>query len=229
MPEEVISYLEMCDRENSQLQKGMNFWQNRDHSVILMSRRVDAPYEDEWEEDGAVLIYEGHDAPNRAGEPDPKQIDQPQFTSTGRPTENGKFHEAAQSYKLGLRPARQVRVYEKIYPGIWSFNGVFELVDSWITRSGQRSVFKFRLKIVDEAIETSLAEPLDYQRTRMIPSSVKQVVWKRDGGKCRICGANENLHFDHIIPFSRGGASDTAENIQLLCAKHNLQKRDRIE
>ena len=43
-----------------------------------------------------------------------------------------------------------------------------------------------------------------------------------------MCGSEENLHFDHIIPFSRGGSSLTANNVQLLCARHNLEKRDRI-
>jgi 5-methylcytosine-specific restriction endonuclease McrA len=54
-------------------------------------------------------------------------------------------------------------------------------------------------------------------------------VWKRDGGKCRICDANDELHFDHILPFSKGGTSLTVENVQLLCARHNIQKRDSIE
>ena len=62
----------------------------------------------------------------------------------------------------------------------------------------------------------------------MIPSGVKLEVWKRDGGRCVQCGATDNLHFDHIIPYSRGGTSLRADNIQLLCARHNLAKRDRI-
>jgi 5-methylcytosine-specific restriction endonuclease McrA len=37
------------------------------------------------------------------------------------------------------------------------------------------------------------------------------------------------LHFDHIIPYSLGGSSKDAENIQLLCAKHNLEKHDAIQ
>jgi 5-methylcytosine-specific restriction endonuclease McrA len=53
-------------------------------------------------------------------------------------------------------------------------------------------------------------------------------VWKRDGGKCVVCGANGDFHFDHDVPFSRGGASITAANVQLLCARHNLEKRDSI-
>jgi len=31
------------------------------------------------------------------------------------------------------------------------------------------------------------------------------------------------------VPYSKGGTSLLADNIQLLCARHNIQKRDRIE
>jgi 5-methylcytosine-specific restriction endonuclease McrA len=64
---------------------------------------------------------------------------------------------------------------------------------------------------------------------RVIPTSVKLEVCKRDGGRCVKCGATDDLHFDHIIPWSKGGSSNTADNIQLLCGKHNLEKHDRIE
>jgi len=37
-----------------------------------------------------------------------------------------------------------------------------------------------------------------------------------------------NRHFDHDIPFSKGGSSLTAANVRLLCAKHNLEKSDKI-
>jgi 5-methylcytosine-specific restriction endonuclease McrA len=57
---------------------------------------------------------------------------------------------------------------------------------------------------------------------------VKLAVWKRDGGRCIQCGSSDNLHFDHVIPYSLGGSSLRAENIQLLCARHNLQKHDAI-
>jgi 5-methylcytosine-specific restriction endonuclease McrA len=63
---------------------------------------------------------------------------------------------------------------------------------------------------------------------RIIPSNVKQAVWKRDGGKCVKCGADKNLHFDHIIPFSKGGTSLAEKNIQLLCMECNFEKSDKI-
>lgn len=70
---------------------------------------------------------------------------------------------------------------------------------------------------------------LPVERSRIIPTSVKLEVWARDGGKCVVCGATDELHFDHILPFSKGGTSLMAENIQLLCARHNLSKSIKIQ
>lgn len=60
-----------------------------------------------------------------------------------------------------------------------------------------------------------------------IPKEVVDAVWNRDGGKCVYCGSMENLHLDHIIPFSKGGDT-SVENLQLLCQKCNLQKSNKI-
>lgn len=66
--------------------------------------------------------------------------------------------------------------------------------------------------------------------SRYIPQEVREIVLERDEGRCRAvvgrlrCGATTNLHFDHVIPYSRGGDSLDAKNIQILCRLHNLQK-----
>lgn len=70
-------------------------------------------------------------------------------------------------------------------------------------------------------------EDLDNIRSRHIPDDVKVAVWRRDAGRCVRCSAQEYLQFDHIIPFSKGGAN-TVENIQLLCQKCNLAKSDEL-
>jgi hypothetical protein len=225
MENEVISYLEMCQREGASLQRGMNYRLGRAHSVILMSVRPNAPYRDRVEMDN--IIYEGHDVPRGQNYPDPKSVDQPELTPGGALTENGKFYRAALEAKRGIRTPERVRVYEKIREGVWSYNGVFQLVDSWREDDGHRKVFKFRLQAAEEAEE--LGHPVTTsQRRRIIPTAVKLEVWKRDGGKCVECGATNELHFDHVIPFSKGGTSLTADNVQLLCARHNLEKRDSI-
>ena len=228
----IISYMEMCQREGTSLQRGMNFRLRGGHSVILMSVRKNSPYEDQITEDGTVLIYEGHDVPRSNGVTDPKQVDQPEYRDSGTLTENGKFHKAAQDYKKGLKGPDIIRVYEKIKPGIWSDNGYFHLVDSWVESDGKRNVFKFKLIAIDEINDDTLAEDTNNKeitRSRIIPTSIKLEVWKRDGGKCVECGATDELHFDHIVPYSKGGTSLKTENIQLLCARHNLSKRDKIQ
>lgn len=227
----IISYIEMCQKEGASLQKGMNYRLKGKHSVILMSVRPNAPYKDEVREEGTVLIYEGHDEQKQKGIADPKTLDQPERRANGSLTENGKFHKAAQDYKAGKKGPDIVRVYEKIKVGIWSDNGYFHLVDSWVENDGTRNVFKFKLVAIEE-VDESLAEDRDARsiaRSRVIPSDVKLEVWARDGGRCVMCGATDELHFDHIVPFSKGGTSLKANNIQLLCARHNLEKSAKIQ
>ena len=55
-PDEIIPYLEMCRREGVSLQRGMNFELGHNYSVILMSVRTNAPYEDRFEDDGFTII-----------------------------------------------------------------------------------------------------------------------------------------------------------------------------
>ena len=70
-------------------------------------------------------------------------------------------------------------------------------------------------------------EALEEARRERIPEEVRLLVWERDGGRCVKCGSTEDLEFDHIIPVSKGGSS-TEKNVQLLCAKCNREKGDRI-
>ena len=218
----------MCRREGLSLQQGMNFGVGGTHSVVLMSLRPNAPYRDRLEDGGTTLIYEGHDAPRTAGS-NPKLLDQPERYPSGQLTQNGRFHHAAQMTKAGSHPPERVRVYEKLRAGIWAYNGVFHLVDSWRERDGNRSVFKFRLAAVES--DEDFLKPISrhIERRRVIPTRVKIEVWKRDSAKCVICGATDELHFDHDLPWSKGGTSITSANVQLLCARHNLLKKDRIE
>jgi hypothetical protein len=221
----------MCLEEGVSLQKGMNFKIKGETTVILMSLRKGAPYADRVEDNGETLIYEGHDVPRNLAR-FPKSVDQPDYTPRGTLTENGKFFQAAMKFKDGKAQAELIKVYEKIKNGIWVYNGVFELIDSWIEKSEGRNVFKFKLRVTDKTIhqkKKKVLEIKDLDHNRIIPTSIKLEVWKRDKGQCIQCGSKDNLHFDHILPYSKGGTSLKAENIQLLCARHNLQKRDKIQ
>lgn len=67
----------------------------------------------------------------------------------------------------------------------------------------------------------------DKEMSRHIPRDVQMEVFYRDGGKCVMCGADKYLEFDHIIPFSKGGAN-TVDNIQILCRACNQKKGSNI-
>ena len=224
--DDIISYDQLVIEENSHLQKGMNFGVGKNYSVLLMSLRQNAPYEDVMDERTGTLIYEGHDQPQTEACPDPKLVDQPMTTPSGAWTENGKFFRATVDLKSGLLEEPElVKVYEKISKGVWCYKGFFELIDGQIVSDGRRRVFKFRLKPVTKV---PFGRPKELPHLRLIPSGVKVEVWRRDGGKCVICGSQKNLHYDHEIPFSKGGSGMTADNVRLLCAKHNLEKSDKI-
>lgn len=57
----------------------------------------------------------------------------------------------------------------------------------------------------------------------------KNIILKRDGYKCVICGAGKaegiDLQVDHIKPKDKGGKA-TIENGQTLCAAHNFKKKN---
>ncbi|MBD3178261.1 MAG: hypothetical protein GF417_00935, partial [Candidatus Latescibacteria bacterium] len=64
-------------------------------------------------------------------------------------------------------------------------------------------------------------------RTRHIPQRIKDLVYRRDGGRCsfvgksgRRCGSRWNLQYDHIVPYGKGGGN-SPDNLRLLCARHN--------
>lgn len=82
-----------------------------------------------------------------------------------------------------------------------------------------------RLRSDVEALE----RVADSESPRRAPISreVKIIVFERDQGSCVDCSSTTDLHFDHIIPVAKGG-SNSAENIQILCQRCNLEKGDRI-
>lgn len=81
-----------------------------------------------------------------------------------------------------------------------------------------------------------VAEPLTETKelrniSRTISRPTQFRVLKRENQVCRKCGqpvADNDIHFDHIIPWSKGGSSDE-NNIQLLCSECNLRKSANFE
>jgi len=83
--------------------------------------------------------------------------------------------------------------------------------------------------------EKSARKPPKAARTRHIPVKEQDKVWVRDKGQCayvgpggRRCNATHNLELDHYpVPYARGGAN-TANNLRLLCARHNRHTAEAV-
>ena len=81
-----------------------------------------------------------------------------------------------------------------------------------------------------------VAEPLTETKelrniSRSIPRNIQFKVLKRENQICCVCGQtvkDENIEFDHIIPWSKGGPSD-AHNIRLLCGSCNKKRGNNFE
>lgn len=100
-------------------------------------------------------------------------------------------------------------------------NGYYQVRDALLTEA--------TLTTITRIAKRQLLAPTDEDavQSRRIPPEVKTAVWQRDQGRCVQCNSNSYLEFDHVIPFSKGGAN-TVNNIQLLCRRCNLEKGDRL-
>nr|WP_269779440.1 HNH endonuclease signature motif containing protein [Propioniciclava soli] len=111
----------------------------------------------------------------------------------------------------------------------WMFENRFYWDNDGLTAAGvhallvtRREQQERRVRHAQQSVAQSRTSPP--QRRSAIPDDVKHYVWSRDGGRCRACGSDVELQFDHVIPVSRGGSSN-AENLQVLCGPCNRRKR----
>lgn len=108
----------------------------------------------------------------------------------------------------------------------YTYEEAIELFEETRRIEKKAKLKKIKRKISQKVYELYSDIPTDDER-KPIQDDVKMTVWQRDNGKCVKCGGRENLEFDHIIPFSKGG-SNTERNIQLLCESCNREKYNNI-
>lgn len=106
-----------------------------------------------------------------------------------------------------------------------SWRKALEAFVDWINSDDDQNQEKNEVEEVTPEINQE--EIVFKHKTKRIPSErLKVQVLMRDGNKCRLCGitlTGDNIHFDHIVPWSKGGETEL-DNLQILCAPHNLAK-----
>lgn len=73
-------------------------------------------------------------------------------------------------------------------------------------------------------------DPLHPERRPSLPEWMRWAVIKRDGYVCGLCGGGvdpEDVHIDHITPWSRGGKHEV-NNLQVAHSLCNLRKGNRV-
>lgn len=132
----------------------------------------------------------------------------------------------------------ELQKYEEDILDKKTFSPQFPLVKLHLTATTQydnyaRDVtygFRVILECYDMAIEKQGKMTFVQQQRAIITDDMRYNVLRRDGFRCRICGATANdgvkLEVDHIIPVSKGGKS-TYDNLQTLCERCNRGKRDK--
>lgn len=132
---------------------------------------------------------------------------------------------------------QQAREYMQQRPGLlanyegkqyWHLNGRTFSDNENLTQEQVHALLITRDQRNQRKLDRAVAMVQQGQQPRQvlrghISDEVKQFIWQRDRGRCRNCGSNTELQFDHIIPVAMGGSSE-AENLQLLCGPCNRMK-----
>lgn len=94
-------------------------------------------------------------------------------------------------------------------------------------REWQRAYRHANMERMRQSWRLNRAKRRGAQRGQLVDLNL---IWQRDGGICHICGglvAPDDVHFDHVIPLSKGGPH-TYDNIKVAHSACNLRKRDKL-
>ncbi len=136
-----------------------------------------------------------------------------------------EWEEALASGKVDVNDLPEVvRRYMFFHPVVW------EELSQYDTDELRCNVFGHICPVFISS--SRFTETKEFRRhSRHIPRQIMLKVVRRDGQICGSCSKNvpdNEVEFDHKIPYSRGGPT-TVENLRLLCCACNQKKTDSLD
>src|SRR3954451_10882587 len=120
-------------------------------------------------------------------------------------------------------------------------NATFEPINVCTVRRAAVLLLKEKAEVIEHASRELRSESITLPRPiviRLVPyvrvprdthrrKITRRAVFARDRWTCQYCGSRGNLTVDHVVPRSKGGASNW-ENIVTSCAPCNRRKGDQL-
>jgi HNH endonuclease len=148
----------------------------------------------------------------------------------GRLTQIRRVHRDVKRDLADSRPKTETEYWELAQRFYYSAPGRWQWISQFRTEELGCNVFGHICPVF--FVAEPFSETKEGRRTgRRIPHEVMLKVVRRDGQICQSCNnpvRDDEVEFDHIIPFARGGPM-TAENIRLICRTCNRAKGDSLD
>lgn len=139
-------------------------------------------------------------------------------------------HKEALATLLGGKLESEDDVWDAIGALHYTRPHLFEALESYESEDVQCKIFGHSCPVFftqSGATETADCRP----EGRYIPREVMLKVVRRDNHVCQACHGyvpDDQVEFDHVIPFSKGGAT-TVQNLRLLCRTCNRKKSNSMD
>ncbi len=103
---------------------------------------------------------------------------------------------------------------------------MYDYIEAFVRSGGTKRNIEERHEIYKRRFLYDIPDLVPKDLTRAFSRDERMVIWRRDDETCQNCGRKiefEEMHADHIVPHSQGGAT-TIRNGQTLCSSCNLSK-----
>jgi len=145
--------------------------------------------------------------------------------------ESLRLHNSQYRALLAQQAETPVLVAQQHQRRCWMFDGNYYWEDEDLSAEEVKALLfereRRKRRQIQNAVSRMQMDDAAASGRTPIPDDVKLFIWRRDGGRCVRCGSQTELEFDHVIPLAMGG-SNTARNLQILCAACNRAKGDSL-